>query len=63
MTGIMLLLADPGADAAGILTDAVRLLPGIAWRRIDRESREIQLGLSGLGCDAAANQMLSAMPT
>jgi tetratricopeptide (TPR) repeat protein len=58
LTGALLMVAGTSADAAGILTDAVRLLPAIAWRGIDRGSRESQLAeLAGLGCDAAASQL------
>lgn len=56
LAGALLMLSGASADGAGILTEAVRLLPAVAWRGIDRGSRETQLaGLSGLGCDAAAS--------
>jgi hypothetical protein len=56
LAGMLLMLSGANADAAGILTEAVRLLPAVAWRGMDRGSRETQLAdLSGLGCDAAAS--------
>lgn len=55
IAGLLLMPSDAQA-AATILADAVRLLPAVAWRGIDRESRETQLsGFSGLASDAAAS--------
>jgi tetratricopeptide (TPR) repeat protein len=55
IAGLLLMRSDAQA-AATILADAVRLLPAVAWRGIDRESRETQLsGFSGLASDAAAS--------
>jgi tetratricopeptide (TPR) repeat protein len=55
-----LLLAISSREAARILTGAVHLLPAVAWRGIDRESREGRLAdLSGLAADAAASQLLT----
>jgi hypothetical protein len=56
LAGTLLMLSAASAEAARIFAAAVRLLPAVAWRGINRESRETRLAdLSGLGCDAAAS--------
>lgn len=56
--GALLMGAGASEEAAPIFADAVLRLPAVAWRGIDRKSRESQLAdLSELGCDAAASQL------
>jgi hypothetical protein len=63
LAGTMLMLTGSADQAAGMLADAVRLLPAVAWRGIDRQSRETQLAdFSGLGSDAAASQLATGHP-
>ncbi len=56
LAGTLLMLSGASAEAARVLAAAVRLLPAVAWRGINRESRETKLAdFTGLGCDAAAS--------
>ncbi len=56
VTGRLLMRVGASVEAAETLAEAVRRLPAVAWRGIDRDSRESWLAeFSGIGSAAAAS--------